>query len=110
MTQGAVEMVANGEHVAGEPGRGIGCGLALFGFQPATDILRLSVGVKRLAVRLFQQLLELGHAVMLGQLRRVGRGFRTDFVGFVVQVFLVHHLIYLVRACAVKSTMGTTRA
>jgi len=49
-------------------------------------------------------------AVMLSQLRRIRRGFVPNVFGFLVPVFFVHHLINLVRACAVKSTMGTTRA
>ena len=52
----------------------------------------------------------LGPTPVLGHFRSVGCGLFANFFGFVVEVFLVHHLIYLVRACAVKSTMGTTRA
>ena len=62
-------------------------------------------------MRLLKRLLELGHAVMLGQFGGAGRGLRADFLGFVVKlVFVVVHAINLVSACAVKSTMGTTRA
>ena len=51
----------------------------------------------------------LGDRVVFGQLGRIRRGFGADRIGFVVKVFFVHR-IYLVRAWAVKSTMGTTRA
>ena len=103
-------MVAHRQHVAGEAGRGIGRGLLLFRLQPAADVLRLGSGVEHLGIGLLELLLELRHAVMLGQLGRVRGGFLANLFGFLVKVFLVHHLINLVRACAVKSTMGTTRA
>ena len=44
------------------------------------------------------------------QLGRVLRGLLAELLGFVVQLFVLGHAINLVRALAVKSTMGTTRA
>jgi ribosomal protein L11 methyltransferase len=59
-------------------------------------------------------LLELGDAVVLGKLRRAVGGLLAQLLGFVVQLLFVFrglcHAINLVRALAVKSTMGTTRA
>ena len=110
MAERTVEMVANRQHVARKPGDRIGRSLLLLGLQPAAHILRLGMGVEHLAIGFLEQPLQLGDAVVLGQLGRPGGGFFANFFGFVVKVFLVHHLMNLVRACAVKSTMGTTRA
>ena len=78
--------------------------------EPPPYILRLGMGIKRLVVGLLQLFQQVRNAVMLGQLRRIRRSFFPNIFGFLVQVFFVHHLINLVRAWAVKSTMGTTRA
>ena len=110
MAECTVEMIAHRKHVAGKAGYRIGRSLLLLRFQPAAHVLRLCVGVKRLVIGFLKLPLQVRDAVMLGQLRRTRRGFIPNVFGFLVQVFFVHHLINLVRACAVKSTMGTTRA
>ena len=83
------------QHVAGEAGRGIGRRLRLLGLEPAADILRLGGGVERLGVGFLELALELGDAVVLGQLGRVRGGFRADLFGFVVQVFLDRSSAYI---------------
>ena len=94
-----------------KPRRRIGRGLLLLRLQPAAHVLDLGSGVKRLGVRFLELLLELRDAVVLGNFGRALGGFAADFLGFVVQsVFVLDHAINLVRAFAVKSTMGTTRA
>ena len=99
------------EHVAREAGHRIGRGLRLFGLEPAAHVLRLGRGVERLRLGLLQLALELGDAVVLGKLGRGGGRLGADGFGFVVEVVLfIDHCIYLVKAWAVKSTMGTTRA
>ena len=105
-----VEVVLDRQHVAPELRGGIARRLLLFGFEPAADILRLRRGVKRLALRLLELPLELGDMVVLGKLWRILRGLLADLLGFLVQLFVFGHAINLVRAFAVKSTMGTTRA
>ena len=103
-------MVAHREHVAREARHGVGRCLLLVGFEAAADVLRFGGGIKRLRARLFQLALERGVTVVLGQFGRVRSGFGADRIGFVVEVFRFVHCIYLVKAWAVKSTMGTTRA
>ena len=87
--QRAVEMVLDRQHVAREPARRIGRRLGLLGLQPAAHVLRLGGRVERLAVGLLERLLELGQAVVLGQLGRRLGGFLADFLRFVVQLFVV---------------------
>ena len=98
------------EHVAGKAGRRIAGRLDLLGLQPAAHILRLGGGVERLGLGLLELALKLGEAVVLGKLGRLRGGFLADVLGFVVQIFVIVHFMNLVRAWAVKSTMGTTRA
>ena len=73
-------------------------------------VLRFGSGVQCLAVGLFEQPLELRHAIVLGDLRGAFGRFLADFLGLLVEFFVFAHAINLVSAFAVKSTMGTTRA
>ena len=54
--------------------------------------------------------LELRDAVMFRNFRGALGGFAADFLRFVFQSFVLDHAISLVRAFAVKSTIGMTRA
>ena len=72
--------------------------------------MRLGGGVERLGLGVLQLALKLGETVVLGELGRLRGGFLADVLGFVVQILVFVHFMNLVRAWAVKSTMGTTRA
>ena len=110
----AIVMVLDRQHVAREAGGSIARRLLLLGLQPAADILRLRRGIERLRLGLLELALELGDPVMLRDLGRPLGRLLADFLRFLVQMLFVFrgvvHAINLVRAFAVKSTMGTTRA
>ena len=102
----AGEIVGHRQNVTREIGGGIGTGILRVFFQTAAHILRLGLRVKDLLARLFQFAKQ--------SAKRVGSrfGFGTGIfrVCVVLQLFVAHYVINLVRVCAVKSTMGTTRA
>ncbi len=109
----AVEIVLHRQHVARKGGRGVGGGVLLLLLEPATDVLGLGLGVEDVLAHLLQLLFELRQAVLVGILRveidRVADRV-LDLLGIVFNLLFVDHANNLDSACAVKSTMGTTRA
>ena len=104
-------MVLDRQHVAREAGGGIGFGVGQLLFHPPPRILQLGGGIEHLRIGILQLLVQLGELIMLPELGRFRRGLGANLLGFLVQlVVIVVHAIHLVRAWAVKSTMGTTRA
>ena len=103
-------MIFNRQHIAREVGRCVGGRLLLLGLEAPADILDLGRGIECLAVRFLQLALELRDAVVLRDLGRFLGGFAADFLRFFVQFLVLDHAINLVRALAVKSTIGMTRA
>ena len=106
-----LKVILDGEHVASELRGRIVRSMLLFRFQPAAHVLDFRGSVKRLAVRFLQGRLELRNAVVLGDFGRTFSGFAADFLRFFSKLVVVLvHAISLVRAFAVKSTIGMTRA
>ena len=103
-------MILDRQHVAGELRRRIVRRLLLFRLQTAPHVLDFGSGIQRLAVRILQLLFKLCNAVVLGDFRSCLGGLAADFLRFFKSVFVLDHAINLVRALAVKSTSGMTRA
>ncbi len=109
--QRTAKIIRNGQHVAREGRRRIGARVRQFLFQPSPHILRFGMGVKRILLRRRQFAFQGGQALCRSVPggRRVLGQFVNDFGILDIQLVFAH-LINLDNVCAVKSTMGITRA